>query len=205
MHAGAKMQKPDIALIYENSLPSEIFEDFKNSLNNKNLNISVDSRPPNGPQACVEWFIPSLVVAFIGKSYFDAFFKEMGKDHYTALKAKLSGVATQVMSTPRIEPTLFGSPGKLSTENPYSLAFSIYAEANDGHRFKLLIPKPSESNDYSEIVNIFLDFLSEYHSGLKNLEDTGFDSSAKPPSGIIFVHVNQESKCIEWLDQRNYR
>lgn len=204
MHAGAKMQKPDIALIYEDSLPSEIFEEFRTSFDNEELNILVDSRPPSGPQACIEWFIPTLVMIFIAKSYFGGFFNELGKAHGLALNAKLSGLATKIMSTPRIEPILSGSSGKLSTGNPYSLAFSIFAEANDGKKFKLLIPKPSEENNYNEIINIFLEFLSEYHSGIKNLEDTGFDSCAKLTSGTIFVQVNQKTKCVEWLDQRNY-
>lgn len=197
------MNKPDVALIYEEGMPSELYIDFEKALHNPNIRIAIESRPPSGPQACLEWFIFPIVAAYIAKPYFKALFGEMGKDHYLLLKEKLSETAGKVMSQPKIEPVLLGSAGKLSTENPYSLAFSIYAEANDGKKFKLLLPKKSSvENDYNEIVNVFLDFLSEYHAGIKQLDEIGFDSNANPPSGLIFVCVDPITKSIEWLDHR---
>ncbi|MDX1723724.1 MAG: hypothetical protein R3355_11570 [Pseudomonas sp.] len=194
------MSKPDIALIYEESLPEDLFQDFKEGLSNEKIKVSVESRPPSGPQACLEWFIFPLVAAYISKPYFEAFFGEMGKDHYAILKKKLSETTIKVMSQPKIEPVLYGTKGKISKDNPYTLAFAIYAEANDNHRFKLLIPKPADDNNYNELIEIFLEFLSEYHSGLKELSAIGFDKNNRPPSGLIFVHVNPATKTIEWLD-----
>jgi len=194
------MSRSDIALIYEEGLPESLFQDFQEGLSNERVTVSVESRPPSGPLACLEWFIFPLVAAYISKPYFEAFFGEMGKDHYAILKRKLSETTTKVMSQPRIEPVLLGTSGKINKDNPYSLAFSIYAEANDNRRFKLLLPKPAEDNNYKEIIEIFLDFLSEYHSGLKELGAIGFDTNTKPPSGLIFVHVNPITKSIEWLD-----
>ncbi|WP_313323354.1 hypothetical protein [Stutzerimonas nitrititolerans] len=92
------MSKPDIALIYEESLPENLFQDFKEGLSNDKIKVSVESRPPSGPQACLEWFIFPLVAAYISKPYFEAFFGEMGKDHYSILKKKLSETTTKVMS-----------------------------------------------------------------------------------------------------------
>lgn len=194
------MSKPDIALIYEESIPEDLFQDFKEGLSNDKIKVSVESRPPSGPQACLGWFIFPLVAAYISKPYFQAFFGEMGKDHYAILKKKLSETTTKVMSQPKIEPVLYGTKGKISEDNSYTLAFAIYAEANDNQRFKLLIPKPADDNNYNEIIEIFLEFLSEYHSGLKELSAIGFDENSKPPSGLIFVHVNPATKKIEWLD-----
>lgn len=199
-HKEETMSKPDIALIYEESLPEDLFQDFKEGLSNDKIKVSVESRPPSGPQACLEWFIFPLVAAYISKPYFEAFFGEMGKDHYAILKKKLSETTTKVMSQPKIEPVLYGTKGKISKDNPYTLAFAIYAEANDNRRFKLLIPKPTDGNNYNEIIEIFLEFLSEYHSGLKELSAIGFDENIRPPSGLIFVHVNPATKTIEWLD-----
>ncbi|MCH5571745.1 hypothetical protein [Pseudomonas syringae] len=184
-------------------MPSELYVDFEKALHNPNIRIALESRPPSGPQACLEWFIFPIVAAYIAQSYFKALFGEMGKDHYLLLKEKLSETAGKVMSQPKIEPVLLGSAGKLNTKNPYSLAFSIYAEANDGKKFKLLLPKKlSVKNDYNEIVDIFLDFLAEYHAGIKQLDEIGFDSNVNPPSGFIFVRVDPITKSIEWLDHR---
>lgn len=194
------MSRPDIALIYEESLPESLFQGFQEGLSNEKVTVLVEPRPPSGPQACLEWFIFPVVAAYISKPYFEAFFGEMGKDHYAILKRKLSETTTKVMSQPKIEPTLFGTSGKISKDNPYTLAFSIYAEANDKCRFKLLLPKSAEDNNYNEIIEIFLDFLSEYHSGLKELGEIGLDTDTKPPGGLVLVHVNTATKSIEWLD-----
>ncbi|WP_336949226.1 hypothetical protein [Acinetobacter junii] len=201
-HKEEAMRNPDIALIYEEDLPETLFQGFLDELRDERITVAVESRPPSGPQACLEWFIFPLVAAYISKPYFEAFFGEMGKDHYAILKRKLSETTTKVMSQPKIEPVLFGSSGKINKENPYSMVFSIYAEASDNNKFKLLIPKAADNNAYNEIVEIFLDFLSDFHSGIKTLEDIGFNQNTRPPSGTIFVHVNPATKSIEWLDHR---
>lgn len=45
-------------------------------------------------------------------------------------------------------------------------------EAYAGSRFKLLILKARETEAYSLIIGIFLDFLNDFHSGTRSLEDT---------------------------------
>ncbi|WP_114192107.1 hypothetical protein [Edaphovirga cremea] len=200
------MNKPDVGVIFEESLPSEFFEDFESNVKAEGLNLVVESRKPLGLMACPEWFILPVVVAFIGKSYFDGFLKEMGKDHYQSMKESFSNLTNKVMCNPRIEPTLFGSQGKIITHNPFSLAFSILAEAENGYTFKLLIPKSISGDNYGLIANRFMEFLSDYHLGLKTLESIGcvFEGQ-RPPSNIIFVHYNSCSDSIEWLNEKDYR
>lgn len=194
------MSKPEIALIYEDTLPKNLFQDFEDSILDERLTLNVQSRPPIGPQASLEWFVLPLVAAYISKPYFDGFFGEMGKDHYRLLKQKLFETSKKVMSKPRIEPTLVGSTGKLKKDNPYTSAFSIYADANERIKFKLLIPKHTDDNNYEEIVDIFLDFLMDYHSKAKPLTSIGFNLSTPPLGGLILVQVNQQTKCVEWRD-----
>ncbi|MGZ4956526.1 MAG: hypothetical protein ACXV8Q_15570 [Methylobacter sp.] len=195
---GIDMQLPDIAVSYEQSIPVDIFEEFKKSVYEEGLNITVEPRANAGVYAGLEWYLPTVIMVFIGKSYFDGFLKEAGKDHCQKLKESLSSLTNKTMSKPRIEPIIFGSKeGKLRKDNPYSLAFSIYSEANDGNKFKLLLPKPHDNSDYTEIIHKFLDFLNNYHGGIKVLTDIGFDEDAKPPGKLILVHMNLESKKIE--------
>jgi hypothetical protein len=197
------MKLPDIAISYEESIPADLFDDFDKSLREDSLNFVIDVRPNPGPCAGIEWFLPTAIIVFIGKSYFDGFLKEAGKDHYNKLKESISGLTRKTMTQPRIEPIIIAShEGKIRKDNPYSLAFSIYAEANNGNRFKLLIPKPNSSIDYNEIIYKFLDFLNDYHDGIKVLDDIGLDDNKKSVGGTILVHMSPESKKIEWLDHR---
>jgi hypothetical protein len=140
---------------------------------------------------------------FIGKSYFDGVFQEIGKDHYNKLKGALSSLTRKTMSTPRIEPIIIASKeGKIRKDNPYSHALSIYAEANDGNRFKLLLPKATRDTDYHEIICKFLQFLENFHHGIKVLGDIGLTEDPKRLGGTILLHLNHETKTIEWLDHR---
>ncbi|USR37850.1 hypothetical protein L1F06_014315 [Ectopseudomonas hydrolytica] len=195
-----KLAKPDVTLLFENGLPEDLFKSFSEGLDVEKVTVLVQSRPPSGPQACLEWFMLPLVATYLSKSLFDSFLGEMGKDLYLVLKRKISDTTTKVMTQPRIEPVLVGTKGKLSQDNPYSMACSIYAEASDGNRFKLLLPKPGADVDYNEVVGVFLDFLSDYHSGVKELDSIGFDVNSKPPSGYMFVRVNTENKSVEWVE-----
>lgn len=200
------MKKSDISIIFDENIPAEFFKDFENGVEVQGLNLVIESREPTGPMACAEWFILPVIFAFIGKSYFDGFLKEMGKDHYQSMKESLSNLTTKVMKPPRFEPTLFSIKGKISSRNPFSLAFSILAEAEDGYTFKLLIPKATNEADYGLIANRFMDFLSDYHSGIATLESIGYISEGhRPSSGIIFVHYNSDNKSIEWLNEKDYR
>lgn len=104
------------------------------------------------------------------------------------------------MSTPRIEPVMIGSLGKVDADDPYSMALSIYAEANDGKRFKLLLPKTNLDQDYTNIIFKFLEFLNDFHDGVLVCNDIGVDESARDK--LILVHFNLDSGKIEWLNPK---
>lgn len=195
------MQKPDVVVSVESDFPKGLFDDFLSAVNHENLNIETEEREPSGLQAGVVWYLLTAAVIFLSKSYFDGFLKEAGKDHYLSLKKALANTTNKVMSTPRIEPTFIGSAGKVDESDPYSMAFSIYAEANDGKRFKLLIPKPSVESNYTNIVFKFLEFLNDFHSGILALADIGVSESSREK--LILVYFNVDTGNIEYLNSRN--
>ncbi len=199
------MNSPDIALVYNKNLSSKLFEEFEKTIRNEKLSIRIEEKENDEPYACTEWFILTSAAIFIAASYFSGFLKEAGKDHYIKMKSGLSGLTNEIMSKPKIEPVILGTKGKINSNNPYTLAFSIYAEANDGNNFKLLLPKPNDIEDYTEIIYAFLEFLNNFHSGISNLGNIGFDYDITPPGKLIFVHMNLETKEIEWLDERKFR
>mgnify|MGYP005991795541 CR=1 FL=1 len=184
----------------------DVFKSFEDTVKADGLYLVVESREPSGPMACSEWYMLPVVAAFIGKSYFDGFLKEMGKDHFQSLKENLSSLTCKVMDKPRIEPTLMGTAGKISTNNPFSLSFAIHADTDDGFTFKLLVPKPTGNCDYDTITIKFMEFLEDYHLGIKTLESIGFvNDTTIPRSNLIFVHYCKDSSCIKWLNEKDYR
>lgn len=194
------MNSPKIVVSYVEGFPNVALKELCDSLSEGNLDVVLDEREKPGPWMGIEWFLPTAAIIFISKSYFDAFLKEAGKDHYHKLKKKIASATIKTMSLPRIEPVILGTEGKIRRSNPYSMALSLYAEANDGNKFKLLLPKPAEQIDYSLIVSSFLDFLYEYHEGVKLVTDIGFDSNSMAPGRMILVSYNSESSKIQWVN-----
>lgn len=196
------MQPCDIAISYEDGFPDFAIDLLREKIDSPNLQFRVEKREPAGPMMGIEWLMIPGMVIFIAKSYFDGFLKEAGKDHYQKLKESLSFFATETMKHPRIEPTIIGSPGKIRKDNPYSMALSIYAEANDGRNFKLLLPKPSQDNDYTKIIYAFLDFLNNFHQGINVISEAGFDEGSRGFDKLILLHFDQKSEKIEWVNYR---
>ncbi|EGR1102533.1 hypothetical protein EFU27_18810, partial [Vibrio cholerae] len=130
--------------------------------------------------------IPTTVVAGISAG----FLSEVGKDLYQMVKDKISSLCTKTMRKPRIEPAFLGTEGKISPNNPYSSAFSVYSDAGLGRRFKLLVPKYSNDVDYNKIVHAYLDFLKDYNDGLVSEKDIGLDLEKTMISSTILVHFN---------------
>ncbi|MDO9040708.1 MAG: hypothetical protein Q7U64_00010 [Desulfocapsaceae bacterium] len=200
------MKSPDLLISYNEKLPSEMFDDIKKILSNESCTVIVESRPDEGMFACAEWFLPAAVMAYISKPYFEGFLSEMGKDHYKLLKEKLTTLVNSIAKKQENEPILLvSSEKKLSKNNPFSQAFSFYADTNDGRKFKLLIPKYSVNSNYDSIVKEFLQYLEDYYANRKDLSDIGFDKTVKLASRDIFIHYNEETELIEWLDQRKYK
>ena len=197
------MTEYDIAVSYEEGFPAFAVDTFKEKIGSSNLQLRVEKREPIGAMAGVEWLMFTGMVVYIAKSYFDGFLKEAGKDHYQKLKESLSTLTSETMNHPRIEPVIIGSPGKVIKDNQYSMALSIYAEANDGRRFKLLIPKPTQDNNYTRIVYEFLDFLNYFHQGISVLSEIGFNEEMRPNDKLILLIFNEEKEQIEWIDYRN--
>ena len=194
---GVIMKFPDgVVLIHIEALEDQDFCTFADDLNRNSIPTRVDSRPNPGPQACIEWLMPTAIVVGVSTG----FLNEMGKDLYQHLKKQLSDLTTKTMKKPRIEPSVYGTSGKIDKNNPYSNAFSIYSDTRAGDKFKLLIPKYSLDVDYSRIVGAYLDFLHSYELGIVSELDIGFDPSKCVYTNTVLVTFNESTNEIEWVN-----
>ena len=194
------MQKPHLGIFHLDRIDKSFFSSFESEIEHSGLDLKIDGRPDPGPYAAVEWFIPTAIVAFVAKSYFEEFLKEMGKDHYKALKSSLTKLTTKSIRQPHLEPVLMGTPGKICQNNPYSMAYSIMAEGKNGYNFKLLVPKYSPDIDYEDIVISFMEFIADYHLICDGSAAALEIDKSKCPGGMILVHLNPETGMIEWRD-----
>jgi len=194
------MSTPHIAIIHINSFPAEMFSDFRKKISAENLNFQIDSREESGPFGALEWLIPTAVIVYLGKSYFDSFLKEMGKDHYNLLKAGLKGLHDKVLGPSAPKVTLVSTAGKTSKDQPYSLVYSILAESDAGFTFKLLIQTEATEQEYEEILDAFLAFLVSFHAHSLESEAKEQLREARIVSRTLLLAFNKETKAIEPID-----
>ncbi|HRO97757.1 MAG TPA: hypothetical protein PLY79_11965 [Ferruginibacter sp.] len=195
------MQKQNIIVLYVDRIEESFFDEFISTVDRSDLGLLVEGRPEPGPFACAEWFIPTAIAVFLGKPYFESFLKEMGKDHYTLLKEGISRLCAKTVSSRRFEPVLMSSlGGKINQNNPYTLSFSVMAEARNGYNFKLLLPKLSNDFDYHKATDKFMDFMADYHSDDELSHAFKIIKLSGLPRGTILVKYNPETSRIEWQD-----
>lgn len=125
----------------------------------------------------------------------------MGKDHYQLLKKGFHSLWKKLVSSESPQFVLItgsSSPNKIVKDSPYSLYFSITAEAQNNLRFKLLIQQNCTFEIYQKTVNSFLDFLGQYHNN--KLDDAFRDKLHKNSIGrIILVSYNIEKNMLEFI------
>jgi hypothetical protein len=132
---------------------------------------------------------------FIGQGYFSGFLNEMGKDHYTALKAGFKALRNRFSS---VRVTLVGTPGKVSEDQPYSLFYSIYFEAPAGRRFKFLVPNGEAGDpDAERAMDAFGEFLAAAYNGGLDAEQVDFLARAPAFGGTVLLAFNLENGRIE--------
>jgi hypothetical protein len=197
------VELPHIAVGYSDGIPADTFDEFKKEVAANGLRLSIQSKSPNGPFAGVEEWLPTIVIIWIGKAYFDGFLKEASKDHYPALKAGFAKLYDRLASPQaNAQVVVYGTKGKVREVRRYSLLYSIYAEADAGKQFKLLIPLECTKDEYVEIVAAYLTFLDAYHAG--TLERSALDllQNTRRGGGTLLLVFNHATKRIEPYDPR---
>lgn len=161
-HSPDSSRAPDLAVLHVTSLQESLFDGLRAAAAGENMHFVIQSREPE-PYAGLEWLLPTAAFIYIGKSYFDGMLKEMGKEHYVLLKAGLKTLWAKLLGPAAPKMTVVSTEGKTSTNQPYSLVYSIIADAAEGHKFKLLFPQDITEEEYEKTVTAFLDFLRRFH------------------------------------------
>lgn len=191
------MKNPDIALVHVDAVPRSVFSEFERLVRADNLDVRVESRPELGPMASMLWYVPTAIFVYISKSYFDGFLKEMGKEHYASLKAGIKSLYARWVGPEAPSVTLHGTKGKIAPEQPYSLVFSVVADAGNRATFKLLIQQGISESEYELAAAAFLGFLEAYHA--RSLDDGTLRSlrEARSVGNTLLLAYDLQSNRIE--------
>jgi len=192
---------PDVGLMYIESFEDPSFADFGRELTADDLDVRVESRPDPGAYAGVEWLLPTAVVVFLGRSYFDAFLKEAGKDHYHLLKKALLKVSAKFFGKDAPQGRVIFTTGKAESEIPrYSLSYSVVAQVGNGLRVKLLLQSDFDETLCNEAQTTFLGFLSSVYDGTLDINSIKGLALAVPVSNTLLLAYNSTDRSLEVID-----
>jgi hypothetical protein len=194
------MKSPHLAILHTTSIPRDAFTEFARLVSAENLDFQIQSREPDGPFAGMEWLLPTAVIVYIGKSYFDGFLKEMGKDHYALLKAGFGKLQSKLLGSEAPKMTIISTQGKTRSDQKYSLMYSILAEAGEGINFKLLIQREITEENYEQVIAAFLEFLQAFHSNSLTPEKAIELSQARVVGRTVLLAYDPEKKVIVSVD-----
>lgn len=192
---------PDVSLMYIESFEDPSFADFWRDLATEGLNVRVESRPDPGAYAGVEWLLPTAVVVFLGRSYFDSFLKEAGKDHYIVLKKALRKVSARFFGEKAPRGKIVFTKGKAEHEIPrYSISYSLVAQVGDDLRVKLLLQSEFDADLCNEAQMAFLDFLSSVYNRTLDIGSIKGLAQAVPISNTLLLAYNSTNRSLEVID-----
>jgi hypothetical protein len=177
---------PHLGISYLQGVPEDFVDDFRADVAAPGLNVAVHSREPEF-YAGLEWLLPTALVAYVGKSYFDSFLGEMGKDHYEVLKGALKSLHKKMKGERVPKIVQVGSKGKVKEGQPYSAAFSVVAQVESDRSFKLLVHTEAEDSEVE--VMEFITYLSRYVSGELTNDEAKMLNEAPIVSRTILIAV----------------
>ncbi len=197
----------DIGLLYIEGLPSEYFDDFRDSIDFDAIDFREEQRE-NEPFAALEWMIPTVVALYIGKKFADALLKKATDDFadsvYPKLKQGVTNLAKKLLVQDRSRFCVL-SGGEKKVTNAASTIFSVTAQTTGKHRAKFVFHDDGLSELEYEIAvdKIFSTLESHYHDDDCNLlSDTSPDLLRGGSLFLIFDKQEQTWNLVDPIAER---
>jgi hypothetical protein len=204
IHKNTNMQttRPDVLISYVAPINEAALHPLIEALSVPGLNLTVRHRRSLGPFAGVQLLLPTAVLIWFGKSYFESFLKEAGKDHYAKVKGGLSSLWSLFFGeNAALRFTAFGSSGKLeSNQQSYSVSISIGADAHSGLQFKLLFRDSVSAQHFNAGTGNFLDFLSRYYRNELDVETESRLNSVRALGRTILLEYDPDGDFFRFID-----
>ena len=191
-----------IAVVYQEPIiTSDVVDGFEDDIQSPGLKVLLEPVPMMGARAALEWLMPTAIVAYIAKPYFESFLSEMGKDHYAISKKAFNNLRARIHKMYGERFKLVGTKGKLGSDAyKFSPVFSIESQTPFEYRVKLLIQTEIEPEQFNLAVEEYLNFLNELYNPNEQSVDSKLLLSNKPVSSVFLVCFNPEAGKLEYVD-----
>tara|TARA_R110000823_G_scaffold315288_1_gene446478 strand:+ start:2904 stop:3488 length:585 start_codon:yes stop_codon:yes gene_type:complete len=181
-------QEIHIGISYQEDIPQDFIDEFSATVSDPRLQLKIESRS-RGFYASIEWALPTLVIAYLAKPYFEGFLQEAGKDHYQALKKGILQLARR----------LYGKHPE-RRERKRSLLFSTIVSLQDGRSLKFVFPEGVSLEKYEVAVDSMYSLLSEHFQMYPSDSITEIAEKLSTPSRSLYFEFDPEQEIWTLLD-----
>lgn len=191
-----------VSLLIDQEASEEQFVAFVDDLAKVKIDAKVVRRPPEGPSMSLDWLIPTGIILFIAKPYFETILEKMAEDHYVILKDATSKLWNKFFGPkPEIVRFVYGSGGAVK-ESIFSRSFSVVAQSVHGTKITLLFLNDTTPENLALAVGKFEELMINHHSSRGNdALSQLLDSRELPPSHWQqLIYLNPRSKQLELID-----
>jgi hypothetical protein len=188
MRAENMSEEMHIGISYQEDIPKDFIDEFSETVYEPRLQLRVESRP-RGFYASIEWALPTLVIAYLAKPYFEGFLQEAGRDHYQALKKGILQLTSR----------LYGKNPE-RRDRKRSLLFSAMASLQDGRSLKFVFPEGVSVEKYEVAVDSMYSLLSAHFQFYPVDSVTEIAEKLSTPSRSLYFEFDPEQETWILLD-----
>lgn len=191
-----------LIIVYPEAFPDELLARFEADIAHASLRVSVN-RPPRTleTKAALEWLVPTAVVVYLTKPYFEAFLEEAGRDHYGLLKGAITRLwKTFFHPSEKLIVYRVGRLGTSAADPFYSRTFSVVAEWTATCDIKLMVRESASEKEFAAVVDHFIDEVKLLNSGTPEAALRRLLVQTRPIDGQILVTYDASSGAFILVD-----
>jgi hypothetical protein len=167
---------------HEADMPPDLIDGFVVSCRALGIQPHVEKKPKSVFSAA-EDYIPTAIVVFLAKPFFDAFLKKAGEDAYGAFKKAFVSLLKKASALKMI--VFASAEKKFDPQYPFSRVVSIYSKSPEGITMKFLFFAEGDDEYFSAATESLCDIL---RSGSLPRADH------RPMGGIYILYYDRKSK-----------
>jgi hypothetical protein len=159
----------------------------------------------NRVYAALEWTIPTAIVAYIAKPYFEAFLQEAGKQHFEILSKKFKTLLNRGKEMNVRLVSASQSTEKLSKTYNQSMTISVLFETKNGKFIKLLFDNDLEKEDWDYAIDQMMEYVVEnYENENESKLAEIIKDFNKERAFKIYAIINKKTKLLEIYDEKEF-
>ena len=194
-----KQKGTHIGITYYKNCPDETVINTINSLRANGLSVDIQEYTPE-PFAAMEWIVPTAIVTYIGKSYFDSFLKEAGKDHYISLKNWFKKLADNTRNIKVFTITSKGAEDKITNGYSQSKAISLVIKTKNDRTVKLLLDRNLTKEDWDDAIDQLFEYAIENYENPNDRLTEQIQNLKQDKRFEIYAIIDPETKQLVFHD-----